>query len=128
MGLPPAPTQILSSLLSRFRKSLDKDGVVGRISKGGAEPLQGCIKTSVEFHVSVGRPKILAQLLTRYDLSSALQKNGEKTEWLILQPDAHTWRISSPLAESDSNRPNRYLRSELTGGCIANGGERACVV
>jgi hypothetical protein len=49
-------------------------------------------------------------------------------KWLILQLDVHPWRISLPLVESDSNRPNRYLRLELTGACIADGGERACVV
>jgi hypothetical protein len=40
---------------------------------------------------------------------------------------AHLGCISSPLAESDSNRPNRYLRLELTSGCIANGGEREVI-
>ena len=69
-------------------------GVIGRISKAGAEPLQGSIKTSVEFHVSVGRPKILAQLLAGLDLAGALQKNRKQVKWLILQPDAHTLAAS----------------------------------
>jgi hypothetical protein len=69
---------------------LDKSWIVRRVPESQPQFLDGSVKASVEFHIGVAGPELLAKFFSGNDLAGTFQKEGEHLERLVLETDSKT--------------------------------------
>jgi len=90
--------------VSATRQRFHESRILGGVSEGVAELVDGCIEAFIEVHHRVG-PDRPAQFLPGYDFAVPFQEQREHPKWLLLQSDLRPVLAELAGAQIDFERP-----------------------